>query len=1090
MINQRTIEQVYERADIVDVVSDYVELRKAGVNYKGLCPFHQDHAPSLIVSPAKNICKCFACGKGGNPVSFVMAMEGCSYPEAVERLARKYNIEVRREGDGETLEQERQRRKRESAMVIYEAVTEFYRQRLLDDDPKAKAALCYVRSRWDCRERDGKADDWDRDYATMARVGYAPDRWTALVDFARQKGYDLKLMEEVGLVRTSSRGTLIDTFRDRVMIPVTDRFGRVIAFTARTMQEDADTAKYVNNKDSFVFHKGRNLFGLDIARKKAVQERKMYLVEGAPDCMKLQGVGVENTVAALGTAWTEDHFALLKAVFRGTDATVCLVPDNDRPGVEAVKRNGRMAMRQGFRVTVTQLPEAEDGRKVDADSYVNRASDLGNLKEDDFVTWYAAKTITHQENTTELTAKIKDITELLVLVDDEMTAANLVDELGERYGTKQQWRNAMKLARKAEERRKAEALSKRGDIDLLKQYGFYEENNCCYSNENKQWSNFIMRPLFHIKDPYNSKRIYKLVNRDKEEALVEMKEAEMYSLNNFRERVGSMGNFRWKAGQGELNTFGDYLYDNTETAVEIKQLGWNQAGFFVWGNGIVTGGKFLDVDEYGICRVDRYDVDGKPTRTDNYYLPAMSRIYADQRAMYKFERQFIHDQNHSSVTLPRYCEMMAGVFGDNAKVGVMFLLATLFRDIVVSYTKNFPILNLFGPKGSGKSELGHTLMSFFIKSNTPVNIQNATIAALADAIAQCANALVHIDEYKNSIDPVKVEFLKGLYDGAGRSRMNMDLDKKREITSVDSAVVLSGQEMPTVDIALFSRTIYLTFQSTVHTPAEKQRFNELAAIRKMGVSHLTNEILSHRQEFEANFYQQYNFVTEDLAQGIQNNEVEDRIWRDWSVLLASYRCLLGTSLSLPWTYEDVRAITLEGIKRQNQECAASNELGAFWDMFENLVQMGFIFEEADYKLKYMDGINTNICENRLFDRQRRVLMLRPKKIIYQYKKAAKMSDEKVMSERSIRFYLTTSPGYLGRKKGSERFDVIINGQRQYASKLEGGTNPPKLQQYDNPLCFDYEVLSGKFELNLETSADCGEDPREGDGKPKVGELEF
>ena len=199
MINQRTIEQVYERADIVDVVSDYVELRKAGVNYKGLCPFHQDHAPSLIVSPAKNICKCFACGKGGNPVSFVMAMEGCSYPEAVERLARKYNIEVRREGDGETLEQERQRRKRESAMVIYEAVTEFYRQRLLDDDPKAKAALCYVRSRWDCRERDGKADDWDRDYATMARVGYAPDRWTALVDFARQKGYDLKLMEEVGL---------------------------------------------------------------------------------------------------------------------------------------------------------------------------------------------------------------------------------------------------------------------------------------------------------------------------------------------------------------------------------------------------------------------------------------------------------------------------------------------------------------------------------------------------------------------------------------------------------------------------------------------------------------------------------------------------------------------------------------------------------------------------------------------------------------------------------------------------------------------------------------------------------------------------
>lgn len=1085
MISNQTIDQVFDRANIVDVVADYVNLKKTGVNYKGLCPFHKDHNPSFVVSPAKGIAHCFVCGKGGNSVSFVMEKEGYTFPEAIRALAKKYSIEVAEDKTEYNDQELKEQKKRESMFIINEAAAGFFRDQIKADTPQAKAALEYINKRWNSRilvpEGKGKnkklvgRDDEERDFGEIKNIGYAPASWDALVNFARHKGYDLKLMEEAGLIKLSSKGTYIDFFRDRIMIPITDKYGRVLAFTARTMLEDSDSIKYLNNKDSFIFHKGATLFGLDIARSKALSENKLYCVEGAPDTMKLQSIGVENTVAALGTAWTDAHFQKIKSLFgrRNTNATLCWIPDSDTkpgqktgPGIEAVMKNGRMAMEAGFRVTVKEIPQKK-GEKQDADSYITSVGILNSLEEEDFVIWYACKIFNPNDNTTEKTEKIKDICSIAINITDEYIQNAIIEKLGNKFGSKNIWRSAQKQAVKDRERKKAESISKRGDIDLLKNYGFYEEKNCCFSSNGVQWSNFTMTPLFHIKDAYNSKRIYKLKNVNREETLIEMKEAEMYSLQNFRERVGSMGNFRWKAGPNELNALGDYLYDNTETAVEIKQLGWNRAGFYVWGNGILSEGCFLPVDAYGIVRIDRYDDKGEVNGTDNFYLPAMSKIYSDRKDMFVFERMFTHEENHSSIELPAYCKMMADVFGDNAKVGFMYLVATLFRDIIISYTKNFPILNLFGPKGSGKSELGHTLMSFFIKNNTPLNIQNATIAALADAIAQCSNALVHIDEYKNNIDPIKIEFLKGLYDGTGRSRMNMDLDKKREITSVDSAVILSGQEMPTVDIALFSRTIYLTFDKTVHDRDAKQKFNELTAIRKMGVSHLTNQILSYRPSFENDFYSQYNFVSDDLSGVIQNNEVEDRIWRDWAALLASYRCL-EKCMSLPWDYEEMKAITISGIRRQNSECAASNEMGNFWNMFEYMSQMGMIYNESDYKIKYVDGITTNIIDNRLFSHNTPVLMIRPKKIILQYKKAAKQTDEKVMSERSIRFYLQTSPGYLGKKKGSERFKVIIDGQvqRKYISGNDGGRSID-LEQFDNPFCFDYEVLKQKFELNLE-----------------------
>lgn len=302
--------------------------------------------------------------------------------------------------------------------------------------------------------------------------------------------------------------------------------------------------------------------------------------------------------------------------------------------------------------------------------------------------------------------------------------------------------------------------------------------------------------------------------------------------------------------------------------------------------------------------------------------------------------------------------------------------------------------------------------------------------------------------------------------------MSMSSDGKKETTKVDCGVILSGQEMPTVDIALFSRTIYLTFSTTIYSREAKQKFNNLALLRKQGMSHLTNEILRQRTIVEGGFSKAYDEAMTDLAQDISANDIEDRIWRDWATLLAMYR-LLRAELHLPWSYDAMKAITAEGIKRQNNECAASNELGSFWGMLDYLCRNGQIVEERDFRVAKVGRLKIDGCaDEKVFKTEKKILMLRPRCIIMEYKKAAKQTDERAMSSDSIRFYLKTSPGYIGRKSGPARFKNIVNGVWITKTVFRAGVQKTE-QDYitDNPLCFDYEVLREKYGVNLETFAE-------------------
>ena len=751
------------------------------------------------------------------------------------------------------------------------------------------------------------------------------------------------------------------------------------------------------------------------------------------------------------------------------------MPQSGEPygtGIKSVLKHGALALSMGFKVSVIQLNKTFQGEneedidvpvaKADPDSFITDKAIWQSLlqKKQDFIVWYVRQRWNPKATTEERKDVIDEVAKFIALIDDGVLEKMYLKQL-QNFADKAIWSTAINGAKKAT-REQAKKKGKTLDKELLDKYGFYEENNCYYSVSSSgdyQWSNFVMEPMFHIKDAIAPKRLYKIRNINRQEEIIELKQEDLVSLAKFKQKIEGLGNYIWLAKEEQLTKLKMFLYEQTETAQEIVQLGWQKQGFFAYGNGIYADKKWYTTDEYGIVRLDD---------ERNFYLPAFSRIYQDEQKLFQFERKFVH-LGYSAVSLLDITKKLVAVFGDNAKIGIGFLLAALFRDIVTTHAQ-FPILNLFGPKGSGKTELGTTLMSFFVIENKPPNLHSSSKASLGDTVAQCANALVHLDEYRNDLELEKREFLKAIWDGTGRTRMNMDRDKKRETTAVDCGVIVSGQEMATADIALFSRMIFLTFDTSEFTAEAKRKFNELLEERKKGLSHLALQILSHRKKFEAEFAGNFKSAFSDITGRLEQARIEDRILRNWVVPLAAFRTLSGV-LELPFSYQELLKITIEGIVRQNSECKSNNELGKFWDLVAYLRQNGDIYNEGDYRIVYVNEFSCNTPAVKLqFKEQKRILLLRKSRIFQLYKKEARAVGETSLPEGSLKFYLEKSPEYIG-TKNSVRFKNVSKGYFDVVTqKDENGREVTTYKQsVDMAMAFDYDMLSTHYNINLEVS---------------------
>jgi len=422
MIDQNTVQQILDTADIVDVVSDFVALKRRGANWIGLCPFHNDRRPSFYVSRSKGICKCFACGEGGSAVNFIMKHEQLSYPEALRYLARKYHIEIQ---EKELTDEEKQAQtEREAMLMLNEWACAYFEKQLHETQAGQDIGLTYFKER-------GFNDATIKEF----RLGYSSEGYDDFFKAAVAQGFNPKLLFDVGLCIADEHGGGRDRFRGRVMFPIMNIAGKVIAFGGRTLKKDKDIAKYVNSPESAIYSKRNVIFGLYQAKREISKADKCFIVEGYADVISMHQAGFKNVIASSGTALTEGH---IHAIRRFT-SNVTEMFDGDAAGVKAAIRGVDMLLREGLNIKVLPLPPEDDPDTFVRAHTFTEVEQYIEKNETDFINFKSDVVLKDAKNDPiKRTAAITDVVKSIALIPDEIARMVYAKECSNLFGMDEQ----------------------------------------------------------------------------------------------------------------------------------------------------------------------------------------------------------------------------------------------------------------------------------------------------------------------------------------------------------------------------------------------------------------------------------------------------------------------------------------------------------------------------------------------------------------------------------------------------------------------------------------------------------------------------
>ena len=419
MIDNETKERILAAAKIEEVVGDFVKLHRSGSNLKGLCPFHEEKTPSFMVSPSKNICKCFGCGKGGTPVNFIMEKEHLTFPEALRYLADKYHIEIK--GKELTSEEMKAQSMRESMMQVNKFAAEYFVKTLWNTDEGKSVGLSYLRSR-------GITDEMIKKF----KIGYCPDRYSAFYEEAVKSGFDPKVLTEVGLCTKGEKHTT-DRFRGRVIFPVHSISGREVAFGGRALKMDEKTAKYVNSPESLIYHKSNELYGIYFAKNEIVKKDNVYLVEGYTDVTSMHQSGIENVVASSGTSLT---YGQINMIHRFT-SNITVLYDGDSAGIKASLRGIDMLLEQNMNVKVLLLPDGEDPDSFARSRNASELMEYMEKNQKDFIAFKCELALAEAGgDPIKRSNLINDILRSISVIPDEIKRSVYIQDCQTRFGIK------------------------------------------------------------------------------------------------------------------------------------------------------------------------------------------------------------------------------------------------------------------------------------------------------------------------------------------------------------------------------------------------------------------------------------------------------------------------------------------------------------------------------------------------------------------------------------------------------------------------------------------------------------------------------
>ena len=423
MIDRLTIERIKEAADIVDVVSEFVSLKRSGSNYKGLCPFHNDRTPSFYVSPTRGTCHCFTCGEGGDSVGFLMKHEQLTYPEALRWLANRYGIEI--EEKQLTDEQRKQQTEREGMFIANNWAADYYTDILHNDVDGRAVGMQYFRQR-------GFRDDIIKKF----RLGFSPADRYAMPRKAKEKGYNLNFLEQTGLCYKDNKGELVDRFSGRAMFPWISVSGNVVAFGGRVLDQRTKgvNQKYVNSPDSPIYHKDHELYGIYQAKKAIGKEDFVFMVEGYTDVISMHQCGIENVVANSGTALSVHQIHLLHRF----TSNIVLLYDGDDAGIHAALRGTDMLLAEGMNVKVLLLPDGDDpdsfARKHTADDFRKYVEE----HQTDFIEFKTRVLLQGVTDPIKRSEAINSIVKSVSMITDPIVRATYIKDCSSRLGINEQ----------------------------------------------------------------------------------------------------------------------------------------------------------------------------------------------------------------------------------------------------------------------------------------------------------------------------------------------------------------------------------------------------------------------------------------------------------------------------------------------------------------------------------------------------------------------------------------------------------------------------------------------------------------------------
>jgi len=921
-ISPHFIEKLEAAIDIVQVIGDFVELKKAGSVYKGLSPFTEEKTPSFVVSPTKQIFKDFSSDKGGGAVHFLMLHKGWTYPEAIEYLAEKYKEPIQYDEQADTATYIARREKKAELAPIVEATIAKYHAafKALPPDHPAKLEIYQKR-----QYTDEAVNNWE--------IGYAPE--TGLYKILSERGLTGPAAE-IGLIRQDR-----DRYKGRVIYPIRDARGQAVGLAGRDLSGIKAAAKWINPDDSPLYNKSQILYGFVEARESIFRGRQAILVEGYNDVISFHESGLKNTVSSSGTALSREQMDILRKVCD----MVVLCMDPDRAGIDAMQKMIPALLNRQFRVLILQLPgvDPDDFVRLYAESIAKYGLPVMMSEKDaveDGFGWLMRRKL-KTDDEIDRARHVKILCEIVALIDDEamvdIYSLWLAKESKVTKAKILKWvKDAQSIPEKpAPQKEELEryVLPRQVTtpidelIGSIEKYQLFQSNDRVYVMANdeppfffKSVTNFSIEVVQHMQDEKFPYKLIRAKNIFGKEVIFDVPSGDINTPQQFDKTMTDKGNFLYTGGRNELQLLRAYMYDQMGTGRKIDVLGHQPEGFWCWNSKarLDEGGEVIEMCGNGILKVNSI----------SYYIPSGNKMYADNR--YKYDAQKRFDVFQSPVSFEAYTAKMLEVHGDHAITGILWTLASIFQDIQVSENGNFPIMYLYGPASSGKDQMMECCQSFFGLPQTAINLEGdvSTVKAQVREFAQFNNGMGHLSEYKRG-NPKLDGMVKGLWDRRGYKRGNIESFVGTESIPVTSSVGMTGNDYPDNE-ALITRLMVEDMNRTTFTEVEVKRYEELRDMTAQGISSLTDDILIHRKLYKKQYKQKYRMYRQGLSERIP--EAKSRMLSNMSVLGATYH-ILRDEIIFPFDHNRITEHFERVIRAQMRKLASASITTRWWDCY-------------------------------------------------------------------------------------------------------------------------------------------------------------